>query len=86
MSIHKSAEKSLRKDIKRHKRNIHIKKTLKTLISKTIENAKNQENKDKVNKLLKSTISSIDKAARKGIIHKNTAARKKSKLMKKIAI
>jgi small subunit ribosomal protein S20 len=33
----------------------------------------------------KEAISALDKAAQKGIIHKNNAARRKSRLMKKLA-
>ncbi len=33
----------------------------------------------------KEAISTLDKAAQKGIIHKNNAARRKSRLMKKLA-
>jgi small subunit ribosomal protein S20 len=32
-----------------------------------------------------SAISALDKAAEKGVIHKNNAARRKSRLMKKLA-
>ena len=38
------------------------------------------ENKEKVQKILNSIYSLIDKAYKKNIFHKNTAARKKSKL------
>lgn len=42
-----------------------------------------EENKiDEAKKLLPEVISVIDKAAQKGTLHKNTAARKKSRLMK----
>ncbi len=41
------------------------------------------ENKiDEAKKILPEVISAIDKAAQKGTLHKNTAARKKSKLIK----
>lgn len=40
---------------------------------------------EKTKSALKDAIKLIDKAAAKGIIHKNTAARKKSKLYKKLA-
>lgn len=34
---------------------------------------------------IKKAISALDKAAEKGVIHKNNAARRKSRLMKKLA-
>ncbi|ACK42385.1 MULTISPECIES: 30S ribosomal protein S20 [Dictyoglomus] len=42
----------------------------------------NENNIEEAKKILPEVISAIDKAAQKGTLHKNTAARKKSKLMK----
>ena len=39
---------------------------------------------DETDHLLRSTIKRIDKAAAKGVIHKNTAARQKSRLIKQV--
>lgn len=41
----------------------------------------NQENSEE---MVKKAIIALDKAAQKGVIHKNNAARKKSRLMKKL--
>ena len=82
MAIHKSALKRMRQNEKRRVRNRHIKSTLKTHIKnylKSIED-KDVESAD-VN--LKATISCIDKAVSKGIIHKKNASRKKSRLTQK---
>lgn len=56
------------------------KSALKTAIKKCSEaiNTKNES----ASSVLSSTASSIDKAAAKNILHKNTAARRKSKLAK----
>jgi len=43
-----------------------------------------QGNREKVQQQLPQTVSSIDKAAKKGLIHKNSAARLKSRLMKRV--
>jgi len=40
---------------------------------------------DETNKSVLEAISVLDKAAQKGIIHKNSAARRKSRLMKSLA-
>lgn len=78
----KSAKKDLRKSGQRRKANDAVKKRVKDLIKKTSKEieAKNTE----VKKNFSQVIKAIDKMARKGIIKKNTAARKKSKLQKKL--
>jgi small subunit ribosomal protein S20 len=74
----KSAEKRLRQSEKNRLRNSAVKSTMKTAVKKAIS-AKGQES------ALKDAISAIDRAASKGVIHKNAAARKKSRLVKKLA-
>ena len=70
----KSAKKKLRKDVKRTKRNqeyrLKIKKAVKAVIKKG----------DK--ELLKKAYSIVDKAVKEKIIHKNKAARIKSRISK----
>lgn len=68
-----SAKKRLRQDAKRALRNASAKTRIKT------------ETKKALNGLENTAQSVIDRAAAKGIIHKNTAARKKSRLAKKLA-
>ena len=72
MPIIKSAKKKLRQDVKREKHNRSIKETYK----KAIKSAKAIPNRETVKK----AVSLVAKAAKKGIIHKNNAARKKSRL------
>lgn len=79
-----AAKKALRSSKKRQYRNIEIKNKLKEVIKKAkaaIESAKDGK---KIEKLLKEAIRTIDRAAQKKIIKKNTAARKKSRLYKKL--
>ena len=78
----KSAKKELRKNIKRNAANKRISGQLKTLVKANLK--KIQANDKSVKDNLSQTIKAIDKATKKGIIKKNTASRKKSKLMKKI--
>jgi small subunit ribosomal protein S20 len=63
-------------------RNVTIKSSVKTAAKKVLEgiSSKSETLKDD----LVSAISKLDKAASKGILHKNTVARRKSRLMKKI--
>lgn len=78
----KSAKKELRKSTKRQVKNTKEKVAVKELVKKT---RKAIVAGDKaVKELAQKTVKSLDKAAKKGIIHKNTAARKKSRLQKKI--
>ena len=58
-------------------------RTLTKLFLTSVENYKTaptSENKEKVQNILNKIYSLIDKACKKNIFHKNTAARKKSKL------
>lgn len=74
-----SALKRVRQTKVRTEKNRSVKNTIKTLIKK-IEAEVKSKNTEKANEVLKSAVSAIDKAARKGILHKNTAARKISRL------
>ena len=46
----------------------------------TYKNSKNLEDREKSQKILNSIYSLIDKGSKRNVFHKNTAARKKSKL------
>lgn len=78
----KSAKKELRKSVKREAANVKVKKIMKNTIKSSL---KKVQTKDKsVKEDLAKIMKDIDKAAKKGIIKKNNAARKKSRLAKKI--
>lgn len=78
MPQHKSAIKRLRQSEKRRKQNNTRRSKMKTLVKK-VTTATDKENAEKH---LNEAVSFIDKLSTKGIIHQNTAARKKSKLTK----
>ena len=80
MANHKSAKKRAKQSQVRRLRNKSVKTTLKNL-EKKLRSAKEAggENKDE---LLRKTQSAIQKAAKKGVIHKKTASRKISRLFK----
>lgn len=75
--INWSAMKRVRQAEKRRLRN----KAMKTRIKNTIKKLLKAEGEERI-RLLREAYSLLDKAARKGIIHENTAARKKQKLAK----
>lgn len=79
MPNHKSAEKRVRQTEKRKAINRSNQSRLRTQIKK-LRTALLSSDKQQSQELLNPTISSIDKAVNKGILHKNTAARYKSRL------
>lgn len=83
MPHRRSSLKASRQDKKRHLRNLRIKQQLKKTLKKfhLLLSAKNI-NEAKI--LLGKVFSQLDKAAKKRIIHPNTANRKKSRLMKEL--
>lgn len=83
MPIKKAAAKSMRQDKKRSLRNSRVISDLKTK-TRSFENTLAEKNKEQAKSMLRDLISVIDKAKSKGMIHKNTASRTKSRLTKKI--
>ena len=75
----KSAKKRIRVIETKTMRNKMIKSKVKTMIKK-VEAAIAEGNKEAAQNNLKVAISEIDKAATKGVYHKNNAARKVSRL------
>jgi len=79
----KSAKKALRQSKKRQKRNTRRKNAVKNVI-KEIKKLLVGKKQGEALKLVPKAYKSIDKATKKGIIKKNTANRKKSRLTKLI--
>lgn len=81
MAEHKSAEKRARQNIKRRIRN----KSVKTRVKHRTQNVRlavDESSKEAAQSNLVKAQSAIDNAAKKGVIHKKTAARKISRLSK----
>jgi len=83
MANHKSAKKRIEVSARQNMENKRIKSALKTQLKK-FNVALDEKDKD-IDAILKQTISAIDSAATKGVIHKNAANRKKSQVAKKVA-
>ena len=79
MPITKSAQKQLRKSRERRLRNRRAKGALKTAIKKVREGLEGRD-PETAAQAMKRAVPLIDKAAGKGFIHKNAAARYKSRL------
>jgi len=82
LPITKSAKKEMRKTQRRTVTNKAVRSKAKTMITKT-ENLIAAGDIDAARQTLVSAISALDGAAEKKIIHRNNAARRKSRLMKK---
>ncbi len=79
----KSAIKRIETNEKRRVRNMAKKSEMRTYMKK-VEQAVNANDVETAKETLKLAVRKIDKAAQKGIIHKNTANRYKSKLYNKV--
>jgi small subunit ribosomal protein S20 len=79
----KSAIKRVKTSEKRRLRNASQKSALRTAV-KTFEQAAESNNLDNAKQALVNASKKLDKAVTKGLIHKNAANRKKSRLAKRL--
>jgi small subunit ribosomal protein S20 len=79
----KSAKKRLEISRRNRLRNMSAKSAIKTAIKK-FESALTAGNQDEAMIAYKNVVKTLDKAVSKGFLHKNTAARKKSRLSKNL--
>jgi len=86
MANNKSAKKRIDINKRNRLRNKYYKTSVRTLIKLFFKNlevykvSKNSEDKNKLEQILNSVYSMMDKGTKKNIFHKNKTARKKSKL------
>jgi small subunit ribosomal protein S20 len=80
---HKSAMKRMRQDERRHLRNVSVKSALKTY-AKRVESLVARKDATNAETTLRKAVSALDKAAGKGVIHPNKAARKKAALSRRV--
>ena len=81
MANTRSAKKHMRADEKKRIRNLKVRSRVKTLIKKA-ERSVSSSDVETI-EAVRQACSELDKAASKGVIHKNNAARRKSRLMAK---
>ena len=79
----KSQIKRNRQNEKRRLRNKSARSEMRTLVKDA--RTATEAGRDDAEEMLRQALKSIDKAAQKGIIHKNQAARRKSRLVKELA-
>ncbi len=78
MARNKSAIKRTRQNIKKNEHNKNRRSRMRTLVKKVFTTS----DKAQAETALKEAVSFIDRMSVKGVIHKNTAARKKAQLTK----
>ena len=79
----KSQKKRNLQNARRHERNKAVRSELKTRIKNADRAA--AEGAETIDESVRRAVKALDMAAAKGIIHKNQAANRKSKLMKRVA-
>ncbi len=83
MANHKSSKKRILRNNKRNEINSNRISRIRTYIKK-VETEISSENRDKANEAFKLAMPEIQRGVSKGLMHKNTASRKLSRLSNKI--
>ena len=83
MANHKSSKKRILRNNKRNEINSNRISRIRTYIKK-VETEISSENKDKASEAFKLAMPEIQRGVSKGLMHKNTASRKLSRLSNKI--
>ncbi len=79
------SKKSLRKNQRNTSYNKPIASTAKTLLKSAKLSIENDSDNNVTSTKISEAIEALDKAAQKGVIHKNNAARKKSRLFQLVS-
>lgn len=84
MANTKSAKKRMRQNVKRREHNRRYTSAARTYIAKTREQIADG-NLDEAEASMRMAVSTLDKAAKRGVIHKGNASRRKSRIMAALA-
>lgn len=84
MANTQSAKKRIRQNIKRREHNRQFRTAARTYIKKTRQLIEDG-NIEEAEVVMRQAVSTLDKAARRGIIHKGNASRRKSRIMSALA-
>lgn len=82
MANTKSAQKKIRADEKKQAHNKIVRSKTRTIVSRARKSI--DKSSDTATTEVMTALSALDKAASRGIIHPNNAARRKSRLVKKL--
>jgi len=83
LASHQSAVKRARQNEKKRIRNLHVRSTVKSVV-KMVNSAVEEKDAEGAQKALSKAIPLIQKARSKGIFHKNSSARKISRLTRRV--
>ena len=84
MANHKSALKRIRSSERKRLRNRNVRSSTRTMI-KRARTTLQEGDPDASREAIREAIRTLDKAVSKGVVHRNNAARRKSRLMKQLA-
>jgi len=79
-----AAQKRMRQEQKRRLHNRSVKSIVKTQITKARQAITTDVDDATATEAVRAAVSELDRAAKKGVIHPNNAARRKSRLMKQL--
>ena len=82
MATHRSALKRIRSSEKKRQRNQIFRSSARTYVKKARQLMAEQGKTEESEAAVRQAIRALDKAAQKGVIHKNNAARRKARLVK----
>jgi small subunit ribosomal protein S20 len=80
----RSAQKRVRIERKRYARNKAVKSTVRTFVTKARQAIAAAPAKPETAEAIRQAISELDRAVSKGVLHRNNAARRKSRLMARL--
>ena len=80
----RSAQKRVRIERKRYMRNKAVKSTVRTSVTKARTAIAAAPAKPETAEAIRQAISELDRAVSKGVLHRNNAARRKSRLMARL--
>ena len=76
------SKKSMRSSMRKQKRNRSVRSATRTYVAKAVK-AINELDQDQQEVAVKRALKALDQTAKRGVIHPNNAARRKSRLMQR---
>ena len=80
----RSAKKRMRIEEERRARNASVKSTVRTYVTKARNAIASDADAPETEEAIRTAISNLDRAVRKGVLHHNNADRRKSRLMARL--
>jgi len=85
LATHRSAVKRMRQNEKRRERNMHIKSRVKSRVKKLLQAVQSRD-VEAAKGAFSAAVREINRARSRGVLHRNTASRKISRLARKFAV